>query len=183
MKVGLGMSEGILPSTDFAHSIPDHQGYIFPSQVQKVAAPSSSFGAVTLPPSSSPPFPLLAITFSMHEILSCGLMIPSTSQSTLTFAAISVVTSPGCTASTTGASMPLLRYSSADKWRSPWLRAAFEAAYAPKPSSKERKLAVEPESEDMKTIVLILIGVAGEADERDGDGTSASEGEESLSRC
>jgi hypothetical protein len=34
-----------------------------------------------------------------------------------------------------------------------WFRAAFEAAYAAKPSSISRKLVVEPESLDMKTIV------------------------------
>jgi len=81
-----------------------HQGYLFPSQVQKVAAPSSSFllspAALLRPPSSAPPHPFSPMTLSIDEILSCGLMIPSTSQSKLTFA-ISVLTSPGCNANTT----------------------------------------------------------------------------------
>lgn len=37
--------------------------------------------------------------------------------------------------------------------RIPMLRAAFEAAYAAKPSSISRKLPWEPESEDMKVMV------------------------------
>jgi hypothetical protein len=36
-----------------------------------------------------------------------------------------------------------------------WFRAAFDAAYAPNPSSNSRKLSAEPESLDMKTMVPI----------------------------
>jgi hypothetical protein len=73
-----------------------YQGYIFPSQVQKVASPSSTL-KLSLPPSSVPFHPFSAITFNIHSTLSFGLMIPSTSQSKLTFDAISVLTSPGST--------------------------------------------------------------------------------------
>ena len=122
----------------YTTSLPSHhQGYLFPSHVQKVAAPSSLFlpspAALFLPPSSIPPDPFSPITFNIHSILSLGLIIPSTSQSKLTLAAISVLTSPGCIASTTVLSPPFslslcLRVNSAARWRSPWFRAAFEAA-------------------------------------------------------
>jgi hypothetical protein len=42
-----------------------------------------------------------------------------------------------------------------------WLRAAFDAAYAPNPSSKERKFVVDPESDEINTSVWIWIGTVG----------------------
>lgn len=173
-----------------------HQGYLLPSHVQNVAAPSSSFlpsfTELTLPPSSFPPLPFPAIILNMQPTLSSTPIIPSTSQSKLAFAAISVDTSPGCTASTTGAGLlgVAIRWSSAARWRRPWFKAAFEAAYAPKPSSKERKLRVEPESEEMNTSVYILMGIVGRAKEGESGevGLRAlagddGAGEESLRRC
>jgi len=116
---------------------PTHQGYLFPSQVQNVAVPSSgrflSSTAVTFPPSSLPPQPFSSMTFNMQRMLSCGVIIPLTSQSTVIFP-ISVLTSPGCNANTTGAFLsppfPEAAYflcSSADKCLKDWFSAAFEA--------------------------------------------------------
>lgn len=81
-------------------------------------------------------------------------------------------------ASTTGALTCLMREprcTSAAKCRRPWFRAALEAAYAPNPSSKARKLVVEPESEEVKTMVRIWIGGY--------DCNTAGEGEERASKC
>jgi hypothetical protein len=46
------------------------------------------------------------------------------------------------------------------------LRAAFDAAYAPNPSSKERKFVVDPESDEINTSVWIRIGTVGMEGER-----------------
>jgi hypothetical protein len=46
------------------------------------------------------------------------------------------------------------------------LRAAFDAAYAPNPSSKERKFVVDPESDEINTRVWIWIGTVGMEGER-----------------
>jgi hypothetical protein len=81
---------------DLALTVYPYQGYFLPSQVQNVASPSSTL-ELSLPPSSVPFHPFSAITFNIHSTLSFGLMIPSTSQSKLTFDAISVLTSPGST--------------------------------------------------------------------------------------
>jgi hypothetical protein len=59
------------------------------------------------------------------------------------------------------------------------LRAAFDAAYAPNPSSKERKFVVDPESDEINTSVWIWIGTVGTEGERgevgrvDGSGVTA----------
>jgi hypothetical protein len=170
----------------------NHQGYRFPSHVQNVAAPASSIiSAVFLPPSSIPPHPFSPITSSIHPILSLGLIIPSTSQSKLTFA-ISVLTSPGCRANTTvlSASLSPLRSPfrflsiSAARCLSPWLSAAFDAAYAPNPSSKALKLVVEPESEEINTSVLIWRGLEGpQVGDSGVVGEAGVSGEERERRC
>jgi hypothetical protein len=121
----------------------------------------------------------------MHAILSLGVIIPSTSQSKLTFA-ISVLTSPGCSANTTVFSSLLFHRfflsNSAAKWRNPWFKAAFDAAYAPNPSSKARKFVVEPESEEMNTSVLTVRGVDGPQVGETGMPAVVVGGEESESR-